>query len=75
MPASSASISRCWDRCSRHHRIAGAPTLGWERFAAIVAETTLPVFALGGLGAADLPSAIAHGAHGVALRRAAWPVD
>jgi len=52
---------------------AGAPTLGWERFAALVAETTLPVFALGGLGVADLPSAIAHGAHGVALRRAAWP--
>jgi len=51
----------------------GAPTLGWERFAETVAETTLPVFALGGLGAADLPIAIAHGAHGVALRRGAWP--
>ena len=30
----------------------------------------LPVFALGGLDAADLDVAIAHGAHGVALRRA-----
>jgi len=30
------------------------------------------VFALGGLGADDLDEAIAHGAHGIALRRAAW---
>ena len=50
----------------------GAATLGWEDFAAIVAETTLPVFALGGLGTDDQEAAMAHGAHGVALRRAAW---
>jgi 8-oxo-dGTP diphosphatase len=50
----------------------GATTLGWEGFAALVAETSLPVFALGGLASADLDEAIAHGAHGVALRRAAW---
>jgi thiamine monophosphate synthase len=30
------------------------------------------VYALGGLAHADLDTAIAHGAHGVALRRAAW---
>ena len=51
----------------------GATTIGWEGFAAIVAEATLPVFALGGLGIADIDAAVAHGAHGVALRRAAWP--
>lgn len=51
----------------------GARTLGWEGFAAIVVETTLPVFALGGLGPADLDDAIGHGAHGIAIRRAAWP--
>jgi 8-oxo-dGTP diphosphatase len=51
----------------------GARTLGWEAFAAIAALTPLPIYALGGLGHADLPIAIAHGAHGVALRRAAWP--
>ena len=34
--------------------------------------TRLPVYALGGLAAADLDRAIAHGAHGVALRRGAW---
>jgi len=52
----------------------GGPTLGWQGFAAIAAETPLPIFALGGLEQTDLPVAIAHGAHGVALRRAAWPV-
>jgi 8-oxo-dGTP diphosphatase len=53
----------------------GARLLGWEGFAAIAAEAPLPVFALGGLERSDLPQAIAHGAHGVALRRAAWPAD
>jgi 8-oxo-dGTP diphosphatase len=51
----------------------GMPALGWEGFAAIAAETPLPIFALGGLEAGDLAVAIAHGAHGVALRRGAWP--
>ena len=51
----------------------GARTLGWENFASIVAETTVPVFALGGLASADLDDAVARGAHGIALRRAAWP--
>jgi 8-oxo-dGTP diphosphatase len=46
--------------------------LGWGRFAQAIAATTLPVFALGGLGSNDLPLAIHHGAHGVALRSGAW---
>lgn len=46
--------------------------LGWDRFAAMVAGTRLPVFALGGLSAKDLATAIDRGAHGIALRRAAW---
>jgi len=50
----------------------GAPVLGWDGFAAIAAGTTLPVFALGGLAPDDLDTAIAYGAHGIALRRAAW---
>jgi len=49
-----------------------AQPLGWKLFAAIASETAVPVFALGGLRPDDLESAIAHGAHGVALRRAAW---
>ena len=52
----------------------GAATLGWEGFATVAAGTALPVFALGGLTSADLDTAIERGAHGVALRRAAWDV-
>ena len=51
----------------------GAATLGWDGFAAVAREATLPVFALGGLAEDDLDTAMVHGAHGVALRRAAWP--
>jgi 8-oxo-dGTP diphosphatase len=47
--------------------------IGWEGFAARVEGTRVPVYALGGLDADDLLAAIAHGAQGVALRRAAWP--
>jgi 8-oxo-dGTP diphosphatase len=50
----------------------GATMLGWDGFAAIAAEAPLPIYALGGLTRDDLDLAIAHGAHGVALRRAAW---
>ena len=58
--------------------VAATPThpntapLGWDRFAAIVAGTRVPVFALGGLNASDLATAIDNGAHGIALLRAAW---
>ena len=49
-----------------------AAPLGWPRFAELVEGTRLPVYALGGLGAADLDAAVDHGAHGVAMLRAAW---
>lgn len=49
-----------------------ARPLGWERFADLVQATPIPVYALGGLLHSDLEPAIARGAHGVALRRAAW---
>ncbi len=58
--------------------IAATPThpdatpLGWDRFAAMVEGTRVPVFALGGLNPMVLATAIEHGAHGIALRRAAW---
>jgi 8-oxo-dGTP diphosphatase len=51
----------------------GAQTLGWAGFGAIAAEAPLPIYALGGLARSDLDVAMASGAHGVALRRAAWP--
>ena len=49
-----------------------AAPLGWNGFAEAIAGTRVPVYALGGLGPEDLDVAIAHGAHGVALRRGAW---
>jgi 8-oxo-dGTP diphosphatase len=49
-----------------------APPLGWERFAALTAGLPMPVYAIGGLTRADLPAARRHGAHGVALLRAAF---
>ena len=50
----------------------GLPPLGWPRVAALLRATPLPVYALGGLKHSDLDTAIANGAHGIALRRAAW---
>jgi len=50
----------------------GARTLGFDGFARAIERTRLPVYALGGLDAADLDTAINHGAHGIAMRRGAW---
>jgi len=50
----------------------GAPSLGWDRFAALVADCPLPVYALGGLGPADLATAQAAGAQGVAGISGLW---
>jgi len=50
-----------------------ARPLGWEGFAGAVAGTRVPVFALGGLHREDLETAVARGAHGIAMRRHAWP--
>lgn len=47
-----------------------ATPLGWERFAALVADARLPVYALGGVGPADLARAHIAGAQGVAGIRA-----
>ncbi len=52
---------------------ADATPLGWDRFADAIAGTRVPIFALGGLHREDLDVAMAHGAHGVAMRRHAWP--
>ena len=50
-----------------------ATPLGWDGFARVAAGSGVPVFALGGLAHDDLEIAIAHGAHGIAMRRHAWP--
>jgi len=51
---------------------ADAAPLGWKRFAEVVRETTIPVFAIGGLNRADLEDSWRAGAHGVAMIRGAW---
>jgi 8-oxo-dGTP diphosphatase len=50
----------------------GAPHLGWDAFAAIAADSSIPVYALGGLTHEDMRCAWQHGAHGIALLRQAW---
>ncbi|OIQ80250.1 8-oxo-dGTP diphosphatase [mine drainage metagenome] len=49
-----------------------ATPLGWERFAQMLTDYPLPVYALGGLQPAELGAARVHGAHGIAMQRAAW---
>ena len=50
----------------------GAAPLGWARFAELVRDRTMPAYAIGGLTRADLAAARRHGAHGVALKSAAF---
>lgn len=50
----------------------GAPSLGWERFAQLAAESRLPVYALGGMTPEDIPRAWQHGAQGIAAISGLW---
>jgi 8-oxo-dGTP diphosphatase len=49
-----------------------ARPIGWERFAMLARDRPMPAYAVGGLSRADLGEARRHGAHGVALLRAAF---
>ncbi|MEW6444949.1 MAG: Nudix family hydrolase [Pseudomonadota bacterium] len=49
-----------------------AEPLGWSRFAELVRDHVMPVYALGGVGEDQLQAALAHGAQGVAGIRAWW---
>jgi 8-oxo-dGTP diphosphatase len=51
----------------------GEPGMGWEKFADLVRELPLPVYAIGGLGPEDLETAWAAGAQGIAAIRGLWP--
>src|SRR5690606_38360585 len=53
----------------------GVAPLGWERFAEIAAQATLPVFALGGLDVEDIDTARMAGAQGIAAIRGLWPAQ
>jgi 8-oxo-dGTP diphosphatase len=51
------------------------PALGWSRFARLIADTPIPVFALGGQNARTLSIAQTHGAHGIAGIRSEMTED
>jgi 8-oxo-dGTP diphosphatase len=53
----------------------GAVPLGWRTFALLAHRAPLPVYALGGLGPADLAQARRHGAQGIAAMRGLWPAS
>ncbi len=50
----------------------GAVGLGWEKFATLVKDYTVPVYALGGMKPSDLEMAWNRGAHGISMMRGAW---
>ncbi len=49
-----------------------AAGMGWERFAALLRDCAMPVYALGGLRPLDLEMAWRCGAHGISMMRGAW---
>ena len=50
----------------------GAPALGWDTLANLIAGCAIPVFAIGGLDGSHEAQAHACGAHGIAAIRSAW---
>jgi len=50
-----------------------AQLLGWDRFAELVKEAPIPVFALGGVGPEDIVRSKACGGQGIAAISALWP--
>ena len=51
---------------------AEASPLGWDKFRELIADYSLPVYALGGMHTTDLHTARLHGAHGIAMLRDIW---
>jgi 8-oxo-dGTP diphosphatase len=49
------------------------PAIGWSRFARLIEDYPLPVYALGGLTRSDMETAWRAGAHGISMMRGAWP--
>lgn len=52
---------------------AQTPPLGWDAFAALVDQSNLPIYALGGMRATDIDLAVMRGGQGIAAIRALWP--
>ena len=51
----------------------GAVPLGWEAFAALRAQVSLPIYALGGMVAGHIAEARRHGGQGIAAIGGLWP--
>lgn len=51
----------------------GAAGLGWNAFVDLRERVSLPIYAIGGMAAADVETARRHGALGVAAIRSLWP--
>lgn len=51
----------------------GVAGLGWDAFVELREQVSLPIYAIGGMGAGDVETARRHGALGVAAIRALWP--
>ncbi len=51
----------------------GAVGIGWNAFALMREQTSMPLYAIGGLTPHDIDEARAHGAQGVAAIRSLWP--
>lgn len=62
------SISPVAETCSHP----GQPSLGWDRFAELAELAPVPVYALGGMGRADVPMAINQGGQGIAAIGEFW---
>jgi 8-oxo-dGTP diphosphatase len=50
----------------------GQAGLGWARFAELVQNRSMPVFAIGGMSQSSMIEAWRNGAHGIAAIRSAW---
>ena len=50
----------------------GVAGMGWEKFAGLIHNYPLPVYALGGMQVELLDTAMRHGAHGVSLLSGIW---
>jgi 8-oxo-dGTP diphosphatase len=46
--------------------------LGWTAFAGLAHDSSIPIFAIGGMLPSDLAEAQRHGAHGIAMQRQAF---
>lgn len=51
----------------------GVAGIGWDGFVALREQASLPIYAIGGLTADDVPESRRHGAQGIAAIRGFWP--